>query len=180
MASLALPGMSGFASEIAVFLGFTSSDIYSSAFRTVTVFLSAVGLILTPIYLLSMLRQLFYGTGKIPVCVIEDTVKRKDYQDNAEAVCFGTNCVLPDQARYSDANPREVFIALSFLVLIVAIGLYPKLATQLYDVKTVALNTQVRDSYTQISQTHPKIYAEGFLSPQITPSEGSSVVAVIK
>ncbi|MDJ0846686.1 NAD(P)H-quinone oxidoreductase subunit 4 [Crocosphaera sp.] len=180
MASLALPGMSGFASEIAVFLGFTSSDIYSSAFRTVTVFLSAVGLILTPIYLLSMLRQLFYGTGKIPVCVVGDTVKRKDYQDNTEAVCFGTNCVLPDQARYSDANPREIFIALSFLALIVAIGLYPKLATQLYDVKTVALNTQVRESYTQISQNNPKIYAEGFLSPKITPSEGSPVVAVIK
>ncbi|MDJ0602082.1 MAG: NAD(P)H-quinone oxidoreductase subunit 4 [Crocosphaera sp.] len=179
MASLALPGMSGFASELAVFLGFSSSDIYSSAFRTVTVFLSAIGLILTPIYLLSMLRELFYGTGKIPVCVIEDTVKRKDYQDNSEAVCFGTNCVLPDQAQYSDANPREVFIALSFLTLIIAIGFYPKLATQLYDVKTVALNTQVRDSYTQISQTHPKIYAEGFLSPQVTSSESASVVAII-
>ncbi len=180
MASLALPGMSGFASEIAVFLGFTSSDIYSSSFRTVTVFLSAVGLILTPIYLLSMLRQLFYGTGKIPVCVVGDTEKRKDYQDNSEAMCFGTNCVLPDQARYSDANPREIFIGLSFLALIIAVGLYPKLATQLYDVKTVALNTQVRESYTQISENNPKIYAEGFLSPKIAPSESSSVVAVIK
>ncbi len=180
MASLALPGMSGFASEIAVFLGFTSSDIYSSSFRTVTVFLSAVGLILTPIYLLSMLRQLFYGTDKIPVCVIGDTDKRKDYQDNAEAMCFGTNCVLPEQARYSDANSREVFIGLSFLVLIIAVGLYPKLATELYDVKTVALNTQVRESYTQISENNPQIYAEGFLSPKITPSESSSVVAVIK
>ena len=167
MASLALPGMSGFASEITVFLGVTSSDIYSSAFRTVTVFLSALGLILTPIYLLSMLRQLFYGTGKIPACVVGDTVRRKDYQDNQETMCFGTNCVLPEDADYNDAKPREVFIALSFLSLIIAIGLYPKLATQLYDVKTVALNTQVSQSYTQIAQTHPKIYAEGFVFPQV-------------
>jgi NADH dehydrogenase subunit M (EC 1.6.5.3) len=49
MASLALPGMSGFAGEIAVFMGMTTSDVYGSTFRTVTVFLSAVGLILTPI-----------------------------------------------------------------------------------------------------------------------------------
>ncbi|ACB51040.1 NADH dehydrogenase subunit 4 [Crocosphaera subtropica ATCC 51142] len=180
MASLALPGMSGFASEIAVFLGFSNSDIYSSSFRTVTVFLSAVGVILTPIYLLSMLRQLFYGTGKIPVCVVGDTVRQKDYQDNQESMCFGTNCVLPEDADYSDGKPREIFIALSFLVLIIAIGLYPKLATQLYDVKTVALNTQVRQSYTQISQKNPQIYAKGFLSPKVRTSEESSVLATIK
>ncbi|MEY2985649.1 MAG: dehydrogenase subunit 4, Involved in photosystem cyclic electron flow, partial [Cyanobacteriota bacterium] len=43
MASLALPGMSGFASELAVFVGVSTSDIYSPTFRTVTVFLAAVG-----------------------------------------------------------------------------------------------------------------------------------------
>ncbi len=180
MASLALPGMSGFASEISVFLGFSNSDIYSSNFRTVTVFLSAVGVILTPIYLLSMLRQLFYGTDKIPVCVVGDTVRQKDYQDNQETMCFGTNCVLPEDADYSDGKPREVFIALSFLVLIIAIGIYPKVATQLYDVKTVALNTQVRQSYTQISQETPQIYAKDFLAPKVGTSEQSSVLATIK
>ncbi|WP_107670397.1 NAD(P)H-quinone oxidoreductase subunit 4 [Cyanothece sp. BG0011] len=180
MASLALPGMSGFASEISVFLGVSNSDIYSSNFRTVTVFLSAVGVILTPIYLLSMLRQLFYGTDKIPVCVVGDTVRQKDYQDNQETMCFGTNCVLPENADYSDGKPREVFIALSFLVLIIAIGIYPKLATQLYDVKTVALNTQVRQSYTQIAEKTPQIYAKGLLSPEVRTSEKSSVLATIK
>jgi NAD(P)H-quinone oxidoreductase subunit 4 len=178
MASLALPGMSGFASELTVFLGFTSSEIYSSTFRTVTVFLSALGLILTPIYLLSMLRQLFYGTGKIPVCVVGDPVRQKDYQDNQETMCFGTNCVLPNEADYSDAKPREVFIAVSFLALIIAIGFYPKLATQLYDVKTVAINTEVRQSYTKIAQNNPQIYAEGFWSPKVTTSDTSSVVAI--
>jgi NAD(P)H-quinone oxidoreductase subunit 4 len=68
MASLALPGMSGFISELSVFVGVTTSDIYSSPFRTVTVFLAAVGVILTPIYLLSMLRQVFYNSGAAPTC----------------------------------------------------------------------------------------------------------------
>jgi NAD(P)H-quinone oxidoreductase subunit 4 len=55
MASLALPGMSGFVGELSVFVGVTTSDVYSSTFCTVTVFLTAVGVILTAIYLLSML-----------------------------------------------------------------------------------------------------------------------------
>jgi NAD(P)H-quinone oxidoreductase subunit 4 len=145
MASLALPGMSGFASELSVFVGVTTSDIYSSTFRTVTVFLSAVGLILTPIYLLSMLRQLFFNSGTAPTCDL--TTSRANNQVDQEAVCFGTNCVLPVDADFKDAKPREVFIAACFLSLIIAIGFYPKLATQIYDVKTVAVNAQVVQSY---------------------------------
>ncbi|NEO88649.1 MAG: NADH-quinone oxidoreductase subunit M, partial [Spirulina sp. SIO3F2] len=41
LASLALPGMSGFVSELSVFVGYSTSDLYSSPFRTVTVFLAA-------------------------------------------------------------------------------------------------------------------------------------------
>ncbi|MFM6817268.1 MAG: NADH-quinone oxidoreductase subunit M, partial [Dolichospermum sp.] len=43
MASLALPGMSGFVAELMVFLGFATSDVYSSGFKIVIIFLSAVG-----------------------------------------------------------------------------------------------------------------------------------------
>jgi NAD(P)H-quinone oxidoreductase subunit 4 len=150
MASLALPGMSGFASELAVFVGFSNSDIYTTTFRTVTVFLAAVGLILTPIYLLSMLREVFFHSDVIPVCGIGDaTIKNKE---NEGAVCFGNSCVLPSEAKFSDANPREIFIALCFLIMIIGVGLYPKLATQLYDVKTVALNAEIRQSYTEIAE----------------------------
>jgi NAD(P)H-quinone oxidoreductase subunit 4 len=158
MASLALPGMSGFASELAVFVGVSVSDIYSSAFRTVTVFLSAVGLVLTPIYLLSMLRQLFYGADTLLSCELTS-----DTQGEAqEAVCFGTSCVLPSQARYTDARPREVFIAACFLLPVIAVGLYPKLATQTYDATTVALNSHLRDSYAEIASTKTSsIYAFG-------------------
>jgi NAD(P)H-quinone oxidoreductase subunit 4 len=158
MASLALPGMSGFISELSIFVGVTSSDIYSSPFRTVTVILAAVGLILTPIYLLSMLRQLFYGTDAAPTCELNDLGLQK--QGEQEAVCFGTNCVLPADAEYSDAKPREVFIAACFLVSIIAIGFYPKLVTQMYDVKTVAVNAQVRQSYVQVSQANPQFYSK--------------------
>jgi NAD(P)H-quinone oxidoreductase subunit 4 len=178
MASLALPGMSGFASEIAIFVGATTSDIYSSPFRIVTVFLAAVGVILTPIYLLSMLRQVFYGSGEALTCDIDNT--KTQNQDGEEAVCFGTNCVLPTNAVYSDAKPREVFIAVCFLILIVGIGFYPRLTTQMYDVKTVAVNAQVRQSYIQISQNNPDIYAKGFLFPKVAEPEIATVSGMSK
>jgi NAD(P)H-quinone oxidoreductase subunit 4 len=178
MASLALPGMSGFVGELAVFVGVTTSDIYSSTFCTVMVFLAAVGLILTPIYLLSMLREVFYGSDVAPVCGITDASLQN--QDNDEAVCFGTNCVLPTEAKFSDARPREVFIAACFLLLTIGIGVYPKLATEIYDVKTVAVNTQVRQSYIQISQTNPQIFAKGFLFPKIAESNIASVSGIDK
>jgi NAD(P)H-quinone oxidoreductase subunit 4 len=178
MASLALPGMSGFISELSVFVGVTTSDIYSSSFRTVTVFLAAVGLILTPIYLLSMLRQVFYNSGAAPTCDVDGGNLQN--QGNQEAMCFGTNCILPGEAQYSDASPREVFIAACFLVMILGIGFYPKLATQMYDVKTVAVNTQVRQSYTQIAQTNPQIYANGLLFPRVAESEVAPVLGIVK
>jgi NAD(P)H-quinone oxidoreductase subunit 4 len=46
MASLALPGMSGFVAELVVFFGLITSPKFM---------LMAIGMILTPIYLLSML-----------------------------------------------------------------------------------------------------------------------------
>ena len=177
MASLALPGMSGFASEISVFVGMTTSDIYSPTFRTVTVFLAAVGVILTPIYLLSMLRQVFYGESA--QCDLVNPGSPSD-PGNQEANCFGTNCVLPGNADFKDASPREVFIAACFLMLVVGIGFYPKLATQMYDATTVAVNAQVRDSYIQVAQTNPQIYAQGFLNPQFPQPEAAPVLGTLK
>lgn len=171
MASLALPGMSGFASEISVFVGLSTGEIYSSTFRTVTVFLAAVGLILTPIYLLSMLRQIFYNSGLPQTCDVAPSCDLSDLGLKTQgapqlAVCFGNSCVPPEEAEFLDAKPREIFIAACFLFLIVGIGVYPKWTTQMYDVKTVALNTEMRESYVQVAKTNPKLYAKGFLSPQ--------------
>jgi len=177
MASLALPGMSGFVGEFEVFVGVATSDIYSASFRTVTIGLAAVGLILTPIYLLSMLREVFYSADGLPVCAVDDARFRN--AGDHEAVCFGTNCVIPANASYSDAKPRELFIALSFLFLIVAIGVYPKLATEMYDVTTVAVNSHLRESYSQVAQQNPQIYAKGLLSPSLPDIESAPVLGVL-
>ena len=141
MASLALPGMSGFASELSVFVGFSTGEIYGDGFRSVTILLAAVGLILTPIYLLSMLRQVFYGQ---PVAEI--------LTDNNGANCFGNSCALQPETIFTDARPREVFVALCFLVPVIAIGLYPKFVTNTYDAKTVAINGEVRQSFATSKQ----------------------------
>jgi NAD(P)H-quinone oxidoreductase subunit 4 len=175
VASLALPGMSGFVSELSVFIGITTSPIYSVTFRTVTVVLAAVGLILTPIYLLSMLRQVFYGSfhgsGTAPVCDLSDRELRDDYLENQSAVCFGTDCLLPGESVFSDARRREILIAASFLVLIIGIGCYPKLATQMFDAKTVAVNAQMMQSYRQVAQGHPPTYAMGWAFPKLAGAQ---------
>ena len=117
MASLALPGMSGFVAEVMVFIGFATSDAYSSTFKVIVIFLAAVGVILTPIYLLSMLREILYGPEN------KELVKK-------EALI--------------DAEPREVFIIACLLVPIIGIGLYPKVVTQIYDSTTTSLTAMLR------------------------------------
>lgn len=118
LASLALPGMSGFIAELMVFVGFATSDAYSTTFRVIVVLLAAVGVILTPIYLLSMLREIFYGEE---------------------------NQTLSKKYALIDAEPREVFIIGSLLVPIIGIGFYPKVATQIYDATNVQLTAMLRD-----------------------------------
>jgi NAD(P)H-quinone oxidoreductase subunit 4 len=105
LASLALPGMSGFVSELMVFVGFATDDAYTLPFRVAIDGLAAIGVILTPIYLLSMLREIFYG------------------QEKVELVGH-TNLV--------DAEPREIYIIGCLLVPIIGIGLYPRLMTDSY------------------------------------------------
>ena len=117
LASLALPGMSGFVAELMVFVGFATSDAYSLTFRIIGVTLAAVGVILTPIYLLSMLREIFYGP------------------ENKELV---SHEVLVD------AEPREIYIVVCLLIPILAIGFYPKLTTQIYEATSNKLTNSLR------------------------------------
>ncbi|PZV12633.1 MAG: NAD(P)H-quinone oxidoreductase subunit 4 [Pseudanabaena sp.] len=153
MASLALPGMSGFVSELNIFLGITTSDVYASNFKIVMICLAAVGVIITPIYLLSTLRQVFYGQP---------------------------NLALHLDKYVSDAKPREVFIAACLLVPIVAIGFYPKLATQTYDVKTVAVTEQARDAFSLVAQTNPHLYSSGLIAPQLTRSNPQTILGIVE
>lgn len=132
LASLALPGMSGFVAELMVFVGFATSDAYSLTFRVIIVGLAAIGVILTPIYLLSMLREIFYGP------------------ENKE---------LTSHEVLVDAEPREVFIIASLLVPIIGIGFYPKLLTQIYDSKTIQLTARLRGEVPTLAQQPQKSVA---------------------
>jgi NAD(P)H-quinone oxidoreductase subunit 4 len=154
MASLALPGMSGFVGELSIFLGVTTSDAYSSIFKVVVVLLAAVGLILTPIYLLSMLRQVFYGKN---------------------------NSDLAIEQYIADAKPRELFITACLLVPIIGIGLYPKLATQTYDVTTVAVSAQAQKALPTIAQRQTShLYSRTFTAPQLPAAEPQRLLGVVK
>ncbi|MEE3715885.1 NAD(P)H-quinone oxidoreductase subunit 4 [Tumidithrix elongata RA019] len=157
MASLALPGMSGFVSELQVFLGIATSDAYSSSFKVVMIALTAVGLILTPIYLLSMLRQVFFGNS------------------NA-AIPLGSTL----GAYVKDVSPREVFITACLLLPIIGIGLYPKLATQTYDMKTVAVASEVRSAYSVVAQERSHVYSAGFNIPRLLQAKSQALLGVVE
>ena len=125
LASLALPGMSGFVSELMVFVGFATDDAYSLAFRIVIDGAAAIGVILTPIYLLSMLREIFFGEEKPEL----------------------------SDANLVDAEPREIYIISCLLVPIIGIGLYPKLVTDSY--KATIEQVVARDESSMKALTAP-------------------------
>jgi NAD(P)H-quinone oxidoreductase subunit 4 len=149
MASLALPGMSGFVGELTIFLGLTTSTAYSDSFKIVVVLLSAVGIMLTPIYLLSMLRKVFYG-------------------DQGE--------LATESSSWLDAKPREVFITACLLVPIIGIGLYPKIATQTYDATTVAVASHLQSVLPMFAQSenHTTI-SQMFRSPSVAFSANGAM-----
>ncbi len=155
LASLALPAMSGFVAEISIFLGFTSSDAYSNSFKAVILVLTAVGLIITPIYLLSMLREIFYGKEN-------SFLTRKNIT-------------------WTDAQPREIFITACLLIPIIGIGLYPKLVTQTYDVKTTEVAQYSRQVLAQTLETS-EFYAsvKTPVAPQINQSQTLGSIVRIK
>nr|QZH79978.1 NADH-plastoquinone oxidoreductase subunit 4 [Asarum pulchellum] len=97
MASLALPGMSGFVAELVVFFGIINSSKYLLMPKILITFVMAVGMILTPIYSLSMLRQMFYGYKLFNV----------------------TN------SYFMDSGPRELFISICIFLPVIGIGIYP-------------------------------------------------------
>jgi NAD(P)H-quinone oxidoreductase subunit 4 len=148
MASLALPGMSGFVGELTVFLGFTSSDAYTTSFKFGVVILAAVGVILTPIYLLSMLRQVFYGESQ-----------------SSEMQSMSL----------SDIKPREAFIAACLIVPIIGIGVYPKLATQTYDVKTQTVVADAREALVTVAENPVHLDFPMLASPTVFAMESLEI-----
>nr|XP_048322425.1 NAD(P)H-quinone oxidoreductase chain 4, chloroplastic [Ziziphus jujuba var. spinosa] len=90
MASLVLSGMSGFVAELIVFY----SQKYLLITKIVITFVMAIGKILTLIYSLSMLRQMFYGYKLF----------------NA-----------PNSSFFFFSGPRELFVSLSILLPVIAV-----------------------------------------------------------
>ncbi len=138
LASLALPGMSGFVSELMVFAGFVTDEAYTLTFRIAIAALAAIGVILTPIYLLSMLREIFFG------------------KENAELTA-NTNLV--------DAEPREIYIIGCLLVPIIGIGLYPRLITDSYTASIEALVKRDLIAIERIKKPTAPIIRNSKLSP---------------
>nr|AWH06588.1 NADH dehydrogenase subunit 4 [Asclepias humistrata] len=97
MASLALPGMSGFVAELIVFFGIITSHNFFLMPKILITFVMAIGIILTPIYSLSMSRQMFYGYKLFNV----------------------------PNSYFFDSGPRELFLAISLFFPVLGIGLYP-------------------------------------------------------
>lgn len=153
LASLALPGMSGFVAELMVFVGFATSDAYGLVFKVIVVLLAAVGVILTPVYLLSMLREIFYGP------------------ENKELV---------EHQILADAEPREVFIIACLLIPIIGIGFYPKLITQMYDATAMEITAELREAYSTAADqplqlmAQPETAQSPFTAPGVTPSMADS------
>nr|YP_009054015.1 NADH dehydrogenase subunit 4 [Hanabusaya asiatica]AHY94472.1 NADH dehydrogenase subunit 4 [Hanabusaya asiatica] len=97
MASLALPGMSGFVAELIILWGIITSQKYLLLPKILMTFVIAIGIILTPIYSLSLLRQIFYGYKLLNA-------------PNSYVLDFG---------------PRELFVSSSIFLPVIGIGLYP-------------------------------------------------------
>jgi NAD(P)H-quinone oxidoreductase subunit 4 len=154
MASLALPGMSGFIGELEVFVGFATSDIYTSGFKAVIVFLMAVGLIITPIYLLSMLREMFYGKE--------------------------SELVTSEVRTGSDINSREIFIAACLILPIIGVGLYPKFLTQTYDATTVQIASNARNAIPTIAGSPTQLPQISWAAPHITETAMVNVNRLVK
>jgi NADH-quinone oxidoreductase subunit M len=99
LAALGLPGTSGFAAEILVFLGSFSSNMVAGIH--IYTFLAVLGVVLGAGYILWMLRRVFYGPPK------------DEYNE------------VPD------ASGLEKVYTFSMVALIMLIGLYPRMFTDI-------------------------------------------------
>ena len=108
MASMALPGMSGFTAELMIFFGIINNMTYSIVFKVLIVIIQAIGTFLTPIYLLSILRQMFYGYKSFEISI----------------------------PYFKDAGPREIFVSICLFLPVIGIGIYPRFVSFIWSNET--------------------------------------------
>jgi NAD(P)H-quinone oxidoreductase subunit 4 len=86
-----------FCYRISSIFGLITSPIFLLMPKMLITFVIAIGMILTPIYLLSMLRQMFYGYKLFHV----------------------------PKANFVDSGPRELFLLICIFLLVIGIDIYP-------------------------------------------------------
>jgi len=115
-ASMGLPGLSGFVSEIFVFLGSFRSEIASHAgsvwnfvnFQTLTI-IAAFGVVITAAYLLRMLQKVFLGP------------------------------LNPKYEKMAEINGREIFTLVPLGIAVIVFGVYPMPLIRLMDASVTQL-----------------------------------------
>ena len=135
-ASMGLPGLSGFISEILVFLGAFNSNLGSGPwahpmvdFTTLTA-ISAVGVVLTAAYLLWMMQRVFFG----PL--------NEKYKG------------------YADLTGREKFTLIPLVIVVIALGVYPKPLINLTQVSCKGLRDHVVASVPELKSSEKHATAE--------------------
>jgi NAD(P)H-quinone oxidoreductase subunit 4 len=78
----------------------------------------------------------------------------------------------------TDAKPREIFITACLLLPVIGIGLYPKVVTQTYDVKTVAVTTHVQESLPLIAKSRSPLYASALKAPSLPEAQTGKLPSV--
>ncbi len=101
MASLGLPGMSGFIAEFMIFVGAFTAKVPSSAFK-ILVGVAVLGVVLTAAYILRMIQRVFLG--------------------EFDAAKWG---------HLTEINLREILCVTPLILLTLALGIYPKPLTDL-------------------------------------------------
>ena len=94
-----------------IFFGIITSQKLFLMSKVLITFGMAIGMILTPIYLLSMLRQMFYGYKLL---------------NSANSSFF-------------DSGPRELFVSLAIFLPVIGIGIYPDFVLSLSVEKVQAI-----------------------------------------
>jgi len=108
-ASLGLPGLSGFISEVMVFLGaFRAHPEILPHARVITI-CASIGVVLTAGYILWCMQRVYLGEAK------------------------------PEYAAYPDVNAIEVFTLAPLAVLCIVLGVYPIIALRVFDGTMVSL-----------------------------------------
>ena len=113
-AAMGLPGLSGFVSEILVFLGAFKN------WRVLTI-VSASGVVLTAAYMLWTYQRIFFGK------------LNEKYQGILEI------------------NSREVWTLAPLAVIVVILGVYPRLALDMINLTLVSINAGVEPYWTKLS-----------------------------